>query len=75
VSDDESDGESTESDTVALDTPTLNAKDSVKDLIKQDGGALRVKELGSLDLSNDVLFATSPIFWCQQRMKTILPIF
>jgi hypothetical protein len=27
-------------------------------LTKQDGGALRVKELGSLDLSNDVLFAT-----------------
>jgi hypothetical protein len=61
-------------DTVLLDTPTLNAKDSVKDLTKQDGGALRVKELGSLDLSNDVL-CYSPIFWCQQRMKTILPIF
>jgi hypothetical protein len=36
VSDDESDGESTDLDTVALDTPTLNAKDSVKDLNKTE---------------------------------------
>jgi hypothetical protein len=45
-----------DSDTVALDTPTLNAKDS-EDLTKQDGGALRVKELGSLDLSNDLCYS------------------